>query len=84
MADMPNEDQDILKEYMVEIPSDVSYESLKEKLIYFLENEQERKVLTDRGYEISRTRFSQKNYAERFIAITKDYLKEHGPKKIWT
>lgn len=83
MADMPCEDQDILKEYMVEIPSDVSYEALTKKLLHYLDDSNARETLTEKGYQIVQENFTQRHYAEAFVAIVKEYLSQHGPRKIW-
>lgn len=84
VADMPGEDQEVLGEYMAEIAPDITYDSLKKTLLHYLVNDQERQRLADKGYEIVRARFSQENYAAQFVAIAREYLAEHGTKKIWS
>lgn len=83
MGDMPQEDQEILKEYLVVIEEDITYKSLKEKVLYYLEQEQERQEITDRGWRIVNESFTQTQYGEKFIGIVKEYLSCHGPCKVW-
>lgn len=82
MADMPCEDQEILKEYMAEIPSDVTYDVLTRTLLHYIKDSDKRNALTEKGYQIVQKKFTQKHYAEAFVATVRDYLLRHGPRKI--
>lgn len=83
MADMPGEDQEILKNYLAEIPSNVDYEPFAERLLYYLEHTAEREALIEKGYEIVQQSFTQERYAKDFVRVIREYLAIHGPHKIW-
>lgn len=83
MADMPCEDQNILKKYLVEIPSDITYEKFTEQVLFYLVNDSERQRLTDAGFSIVHDNFTQEHYAKKFIRVLEEYLITYGHKKLW-
>jgi hypothetical protein len=83
MADMPSEDQEVLKNYLIEISPEISYEDFCKKIVYYLDHEQERQEWTDRGYKIVYEQYSQERYAEMFVSVVREYLEKHGHEKLW-
>lgn len=83
MADMPGEDQEILKQYLAEISPHISYSEFTEKIEHYLYDTKIRMELTERGYSIVKTNFTQERYARDFVAIVEDYLNIYGHQKIW-
>lgn len=83
MADLPDEDQEFLKTFMVVLTPQNSDDEIAQKILYYLENEEERNRLTDIGYHANLERYTQENYAERFVKILETYLKENKGGKRW-
>lgn len=84
MADLPDEDHDFFKQFMAIIDLEDSYEKITEKILYYLENDDERNKMTDLGYELTQKNYTHENYAVRFLTAVDDYLKEYGHKKLPT
>ena len=65
-ADLPEEDQDSFKKFMIEIDMSMTDEQIINKLSYYLDNDEERNKLTSLGLEWSK-KYTHENYAERFV-----------------
>ena len=74
-ADMPAEEQNIFKEFMIEIDMSMSDEEIINKLSYYLDNDEERQILVNRGLKYAENH-TQEKYAERFVHIVKEFLEE--------
>ena len=65
-ADLPGEEQDKYKQFMIEIDMSMSDEEIINKLSYYLENDEERQKLIDKGYKYA-VGYTQENYAQKFL-----------------
>jgi hypothetical protein len=74
-ADIPDEDQDFFRKYVIEINLKMSDEEIIEKLSYYLENSEELENLTTLGRELS-LEYTQEKYAERFVEEVEKFLDE--------
>ena len=73
-ADMPGEEQNKFKEFMIEIDMSMTDEEIAGKLIYYIKNSEERKKLVDKGLEYAYS-YTQEDYADQFISIVENFLK---------
>lgn len=76
VADLPDEDHEFFEQFMAVIDSKESDEEIMEKIVYYLENEEERIRLTDIGYTLTQKQFTQEHYAQRFLQAVRDFLKD--------
>tara|TARA_R100000808_G_scaffold14410_1_gene34065 strand:- start:822 stop:1739 length:918 start_codon:yes stop_codon:yes gene_type:complete len=76
-ADMPGEQQDQFKEFMIEIDMSMTDDEIINKLSYYLDNEEELKKITNKGMEYAENH-TQEKYAESFVNIVKEFLEETG------
>ena len=67
-ADIPDEDQDNFKQFILELHMSMSDEEIIDKLEYYLENDEEREKLTSLGHAWSKN-YTHEKYAERFLEI---------------
>ena len=65
-ADLPEEDQENFKKFMIEIDMSMTDEQIINKLSYYLDNDEERKKLISLGLEWSKN-YTHEKYAERFV-----------------
>lgn len=70
-ADLPGEQQEDFKKFLIEVNMDMSDEEIIEKLSFYLENHMERKILVKKGIEYSEN-YTQEKYAERFLNAIKN------------
>ena len=61
-ADLPDQDQEDFREFVLEINMEMTDEEIISKLVYYLENEEARNDLRDKGYQWSQT-YGQEYYA---------------------
>tara|TARA_Y100001938_G_C8052348_1_gene412509 strand:- start:398 stop:1387 length:990 start_codon:yes stop_codon:yes gene_type:complete len=74
-ADMPGEQQEQFKEFMIEINMSMTDEEIINKLSHYLDNEEELNKITTRGMKYAENH-TQEKYAESFVNIVKEYLEE--------
>jgi len=74
-ADLPGEEQNIFKEFMIEIDMSMSDEEIINKLSYYLDNDEERQALVQKGLKYAENH-TQEKYAEKFVNIVKEFLEE--------
>jgi hypothetical protein len=72
-GDIPGEDQENFKKFIIEINMTMSDEEIINKLVYYLENEEKLRILKDIGLEWSKV-YTQEKYAERFIFAAIDFI----------
>lgn len=65
-ADIPNEDKAEFKKFIIEIDMDMSDDEIINKLCYYLDNDNERKYIIDKGLNYAANN-TQKLYAERLL-----------------
>tara|TARA_Y100000593_G_scaffold89091_1_gene172541 strand:+ start:102 stop:839 length:738 start_codon:yes stop_codon:yes gene_type:complete len=76
-ADLPDEDHEFFKEFMIVLDNNMTDDEMVEKISYYLENEKEREKLVQKGVELSKEH-TQEKYAERFLREIEEYLKWNG------
>tara|TARA_R100001591_G_C4344774_1_gene181572 strand:+ start:438 stop:1391 length:954 start_codon:yes stop_codon:yes gene_type:complete len=69
-ADIPDEDQDNFNRFVIEINMSMTDEEIVDKLVYYLQNEEERNKLALLGFEWSKN-YTHEKYAERFVEAIK-------------
>jgi hypothetical protein len=72
-GDIPGEDQENFKKFIIEINMEMTDEEIINKLVYYLDNEEKLRILKDTGLNWSKG-YTQEKYAERFISATKNFL----------
>lgn len=76
VADMPGEQQEQFKKFLIEIHPDMSDGAIISKMIYFLANEEALKTVIDNGLEYA-LQYTQESYANKlaneFDLILKEY-----------
>ena len=65
-ADIPNEEQETFKKFVIEINTKDSNETIIEKLKKYLNNQEELKKITDRAWLLTK-KYTQDWYASVFI-----------------
>jgi len=76
-ADIPNEEQETFKKFVIEINANDSNNTIINKLKSYLDDEEELKKVTDRGWLLTK-KYTQDLYASVFInKITKISNIEH-------
>ena len=73
-ADMPNEEQETFKKFVIEINVNNSDNTIVDKLKKYLDNEEELKKVTDRGWLLM-SKYTQDWYASVFINKITEILK---------
>jgi len=73
-GDIPGEDQENFKKFIIEINMEMTDDEIVNKLVYYLENEEKLRILEKEGLEWSK-KYTQEKYAERFINAAENYLK---------
>jgi len=76
-GDIPGEDQDNFRKFVIEINMKMTDDEIINKLVYYLENEEKLRILKEMGLKWSKG-YTQEKYATRFIAATDDYLENYG------
>ena len=72
-GDIPGEDQENFKKFIIEINMKMSDEEIINKLCHYLDNSEKLHTLKEIGLEWSKN-YTQEKYAERFIKATTDFL----------
>ena len=76
-ADIPGQNQQDFKEFLIEINMSMSDEEILNKLIFYLENNKERDQLANKGLEWS-NKYSQEYYAKELINHINIFLNERN------
>ena len=72
-GDMPREDEENISKFLIEINVNMGVNGIREKLLYYLEHEEERQRLVENGISWA-SNYTQQKYAEKFIAAAKQFL----------
>lgn len=75
-ADLPDQDQEEFKQFIIEIDNKMKDKEIINKLIYYLEHDDERQKLIDKGLEWANN-YTQEKYAERFLNVIKAFLENY-------
>ncbi len=75
-ADLPVQDHNEFKQFIIEIDNKMKTKELVKKLIYYIENDEERHKLIKSGLNW-RKKYTQENYAEKFVKATKEFLENN-------
>ena len=67
-ADIPEEEQALFKEFVIDINMDMSDNEIISKLSFYIDNEQERLKLIDKGLEYAQD-YTQERYARDFMGF---------------
>jgi hypothetical protein len=82
MSDLPGENEDFFRQFTAVIDMEDSDQEIKDKILYYLQHDEERQRMTDLGYTLTQENYTQEHYADRFLSAVKEFLKEHGGKKL--
>ena len=72
-ADMPGEQQERIKEFLIEIDMGMTDSEIVNKLGFYIENDKERSELIQNGLEYSKD-YTQEKYAETFVQVVREFL----------
>lgn len=73
-ADVPGENQEWYRRWMLEISNNVSAEDIARKIIKVLKNPEHLNILKRKGYEQALKHRTQEDYARRFVGMATDFL----------
>lgn len=73
-ADLPNQDHNEFKEFMIILDNKMKNKEIRKKLEFYLENPKEREALIKNGLKWSKN-YTQEKYARLFVDIVKEFLK---------
>ena len=76
-GDIPGEDQENFKKFVIEINMQMSDEEIINKLCYYLDNEEKLLILKQRGLDWSKG-YTQEKYAHRFLDAAQNYLETYN------
>jgi len=82
MGDLPDEEPQFFQQFMVVITPEEPYESIAEKVLYYLTHDEERMRLTDTGYRLAHEGFTQEDYARKFMDAVEGFLHRHRGRKL--
>ena len=72
-ADLPNEDHDFFKQFMIVLDPNSSDENIAKQILEYVNDDGKRNELIKKGIELNKE-YTQEKYAERFIKVCEDYL----------
>lgn len=72
VADIPDQDQDEFRKFVIEIDMKMTDEEIINKICYYLEHEEELNKMREYGYNWSK-QYTQELYAKRFITTVKEF-----------
>jgi len=72
-ADLPNEDQDFFKQFMLVLDPSWSDEEIVHQLVKYVKNDKRRNEKIQKGLELNKN-YTQEKYAERFVKVTKEFF----------
>ena len=67
-ADLPGEEQDLFKDFVIDINMDMTDDEIISKLSFYIDNEQERLKLVEKGLQYTQN-YTQERYAEDFVRV---------------
>lgn len=73
-ADLPRENQDWYRKWMIYISRDWKADRIIDTIMPYLKDEQKLKEITELGYQENLRLRTQEHYAERFVKIAHDWL----------
>ncbi|MCP3683532.1 MAG: hypothetical protein GY861_12665 [bacterium] len=74
-GDIPGENQEWYRKWMLEISNEISAEDIAKKIIKVLKNPEHLNILKRKGYQENLNKRTQEDYANRFVGIATDFLK---------
>lgn len=74
-ADIPNEDQDEFRKFIIEINMNMSDNEIIDKIIYYINNDKERNDLIEKGLKYCEE-YTQEKYAERFVKVLNENISQ--------
>lgn len=72
-ADLPNEDHDFFKQFMLVLEPSDSDKDIADKIIEYIRDDGKRNDLIKKGIELNKE-YTQEKYAERFIKVCEEFL----------
>ena len=72
-GDIPGEDQDNFRKFVIEINMQMSDEEIINKLVHYLDNKEKLRILKERGLEWSKE-YTQQKYAIRFLKAAENFI----------
>lgn len=73
-ADLPRENQEWYRKWMIPISKDYNAEKIINIIMSYLKDDQKLKEITERGYQMNLIHRTQEEYARRFMTIAEDFL----------
>ena len=70
-ADIPGEEQLLFKDFVIDINMDMSDDEIISKLSYYIDNEEERLKLVEKGLQYAQY-YTQERYADDFVRIVEE------------
>ena len=74
-ADLPNEDQDFFRKFMLVLNPKDSDETIVKQIIDYVNDDDKRNELIKKGIELNKE-YTQEKYAERFVRVCEDFCKQ--------
>lgn len=74
-ADLPNEDQDFFKQFMLVLDPSWTDAQIVSKIVEYVKDDKKRNEMIQKGLELN-GEYTQEKYAERFINAMEKFLKE--------
>lgn len=75
-ADLPNEDQDFFKQFMLVLDPKCTDSEIASKIIEHVKDDAKRNAIIQKGLELNKE-YTQEKYAERFIKLVEDFLRSN-------
>ena len=79
-GDLPDQDQEDFREFLIELNENMTDDEIIKKLVYYLENEDQRQKLVEKGLKWSQN-YTQEDYAKRFIQEVDIFLRDYYKNK---
>lgn len=73
-ADLPNEDKEFFKKFMLVIEPLMTNDQIIDKLVEYVRDDSKRNSLVEKGFELNHKMYTQENYAKRFVDALGDFL----------
>lgn len=74
-ADLPDEDQDFFRKFMLVLNPLESDDEIVKKVLHYVRNDKERNALVQKGIELNKG-YTQEKYAERFVQAAEEYIRD--------
>ena len=72
-ADLPGEEQLLFKDFVIDINMDMTDDEIISKLSYYIDNEEERLKLVEKGLQYAQY-YTQERYADDFVRIVEEII----------